>query len=386
MDAWRFRSAPTLRGFPSSRASRRDRGRRARGAGRPDAAGGGSGRKPSRSAPRRPTRHPPLSPPASFPSPRRTRFAPSDLTSLPSNLLRSPWRPNGLAANPPAKLSQLSRLTVTVDEPEAAIAALSSKAAASYDVLAVEPVSERAFAAACNVLKADIIAVDLSSRLPFKLKPTLVKAAVARGLAFEVRAEAGGGGSATPAPLEGPWGLRECEGPLPPCRGASGGGSCQRLLSPRPTPFWPPPSRFALSSPHAFPSRRPTSCSFPSRSLPSPALFPNGAQVACAPLLRDAAARRQTLVNAQALVRETRGRAIVLGNAARVLAEIRRACGRGEGGGGEGGRARRREAERMRSSGRAALDLPFFAPSGLLAALARRIVYAPPRQMAVHAA
>lgn len=41
---------------------------------------------------------------------------------------------------------------------------------------------------ACASLECDLIAVDLSRRLPYRFKPALVKAALARGLHFEVGA------------------------------------------------------------------------------------------------------------------------------------------------------------------------------------------------------
>jgi hypothetical protein len=61
----------------------------------------------------------------------------------------------------------------------------------TYDLLAVQPRSERTFALACNSLDVDIISLDLSRRLPFRFKPALIKAALARGLTFEVGSRAG---------------------------------------------------------------------------------------------------------------------------------------------------------------------------------------------------
>jgi hypothetical protein len=39
---------------------------------------------------------------------------------------------------------------------------------------------------ACTALNVDIITMDACSRLPFKLKPGIVKPALARGIMFEV--------------------------------------------------------------------------------------------------------------------------------------------------------------------------------------------------------
>jgi ribonuclease P/MRP protein subunit RPP1 len=57
----------------------------------------------------------------------------------------------------------------------------------SYDVLAVQPESERALQAACSTLDIDIISIDLATRLPFALKPGLIRQATSRGVAFELR-------------------------------------------------------------------------------------------------------------------------------------------------------------------------------------------------------
>ncbi len=58
--------------------------------------------------------------------------------------------------------------------------------AASYDLLAVQPLSERVFAQACTSLDVDIISLDVTKRLAFRLKPASIKSAVDRGIHFEV--------------------------------------------------------------------------------------------------------------------------------------------------------------------------------------------------------
>eukprot|EP00887_Chlorella_sp_A99_P007150 scaffold2.g7150.t1 len=131
----------------------------------------------------------------------------------------------------PHAFRQLSRLTIAAEDPAAAQAACASAAVGSYDLVAVAPASERMFTAACASLPCDLISLDLSRRLPFRLKPAAVRAAIARGLHFEI---------------------------------------------------------------------------------------------AVAPALRDAAARRQLFANALALCRETRGRSVVLTSGARSYMEL---CG-----------------------------------------------------------
>jgi len=63
----------------------------------------------------------------------------------------------------------LSRITVSLDA-DADCTRFASAAAVTrtYDLLAVEPTSERAFASACATLDVDLISLDLCRRLPFK--------------------------------------------------------------------------------------------------------------------------------------------------------------------------------------------------------------------------
>lgn len=99
-----------------------------------------------------------------------------------------------------------------------AVVAAAGGPAGGYDLLAAQPQSERGFAAACGSLEVDLIALDLSRRLPFRLKPALVRAALARGVHFEVGVRAGGGaagGRARGAPcVVGRLGWRAREGAL----------------------------------------------------------------------------------------------------------------------------------------------------------------------------
>ena len=86
------------------------------------------------------------------------------------------------------RFQQLSRLTVAVETPsDCSDLAGSIAIGRTYDLLAVQPGSERAFATACTTLECDIISITLSRRLPFRLRPQLVSLALHRGVAFEVR-------------------------------------------------------------------------------------------------------------------------------------------------------------------------------------------------------
>ena len=51
----------------------------------------------------------------------------------------------------------------------------------------MQPQTERLFQLACGSLEVDLISLDLSRRLPYRFKPSMVKAALARGLHFEVK-------------------------------------------------------------------------------------------------------------------------------------------------------------------------------------------------------
>lgn len=83
------------------------------------------------------------------------------------------------------------------DPPLLQAAVANTPITSSYHLLAVQPQTERAFALACSSLDVDIISLDLSRRLPYRFKPALVKAAIARGLQFEVClwAKRGSGGA-----------------------------------------------------------------------------------------------------------------------------------------------------------------------------------------------
>ncbi|KAK9835715.1 hypothetical protein WJX74_006544 [Apatococcus lobatus] len=97
-----------------------------------------------------------------------------------------PW-----AASPAQDLKQLKRLTLSTDDPAAAAQAFAGGASsraetAGYDLLAVQPLSERLLQQACSSLQVDIVSLDMSHRLPFKLRPKVLAPAVDRGVMFEI--------------------------------------------------------------------------------------------------------------------------------------------------------------------------------------------------------
>ncbi|KAI0473861.1 RNase P subunit p30-domain-containing protein [Xylariaceae sp. FL0804] len=79
----------------------------------------------------------------------------------------------------------LHRVTLPVSDP--AHNHRLAQLAAAYDVVAVRPLTDKAFAAACvEASAASLISLDLAARLPFPLRPRPCMAAVARGARFEV--------------------------------------------------------------------------------------------------------------------------------------------------------------------------------------------------------
>lgn len=86
-----------------------------------------------------------------------------------------------------APFRQYTRLTVVVDSSSQASALNSGNPILkSYDIVAVRPLNQQAFEQACQVSEVDIIAIHFSDKLPFRLKQSMVKAAIQRGVYFEI--------------------------------------------------------------------------------------------------------------------------------------------------------------------------------------------------------
>lgn len=58
--------------------------------------------------------------------------------------------------------------------------------AAAYDLVAVTPTTEKSFANVCEKGDVDIVCIRLGDRLDFRMKPAQIKAAIARGMVFEI--------------------------------------------------------------------------------------------------------------------------------------------------------------------------------------------------------
>ncbi|KAJ3025023.1 UNVERIFIED_CONTAM: hypothetical protein HDU68_007549 [Siphonaria sp. JEL0065] len=109
------------------------------------------------------------------------------------NALRDSRRTPGLAPEVSQNTSDdsfrvLERLTLVLgdDNLNMKMDVASNPKLNNYDLLAVRPETEKAFAHAANNCDVDIIQLDLSSRLPFYIKKTTVNTAVQKGIFFEV--------------------------------------------------------------------------------------------------------------------------------------------------------------------------------------------------------
>ena len=86
------------------------------------------------------------------------------------------------------ELVVLRRCTVRFAEPGELqeLARANDDVIRAYDVFALEPTTERAFASACANGRADIITTQLGARPTFRLRAPALKAAASVGVAFEV--------------------------------------------------------------------------------------------------------------------------------------------------------------------------------------------------------
>ncbi|MCL7044216.1 hypothetical protein MKW94_014466 [Papaver nudicaule] len=82
---------------------------------------------------------------------------------------------------------QYTRLTVIVENiVQAGVLNSGNPVLKTYDLVAVKPLNQTVFDHVCKVSEVDLIAIDFSERLPFRLKLPMVKAAIERGIYFEI--------------------------------------------------------------------------------------------------------------------------------------------------------------------------------------------------------
>ncbi|XP_039004448.1 protein GAMETOPHYTE DEFECTIVE 1-like [Hibiscus syriacus] len=80
-----------------------------------------------------------------------------------------------------------TRLTVCIDTASQSQALNSGNPVLkTYDIVAVRSLNQNTFDHACEKAEVDIISIDLSDKLPFRLKLPMVKAAFKRGVRFEI--------------------------------------------------------------------------------------------------------------------------------------------------------------------------------------------------------
>ncbi|KAI7747516.1 hypothetical protein M8C21_016718 [Ambrosia artemisiifolia] len=85
-----------------------------------------------------------------------------------------------------APFRQYTRLTVVVDSPaQGSCLNAGNPVIKSYDIVAVRPLRQEVFDLACKTYEVDIIAIDFSENR-FRLKQPLIKAAIERGVYFEI--------------------------------------------------------------------------------------------------------------------------------------------------------------------------------------------------------
>ncbi|EDO42157.1 predicted protein [Nematostella vectensis] len=82
-------------------------------------------------------------------------------------------------------LQVLNRVTVPLEE-NGQLHQLASDTLHKYDLLAVNPATDKLFLQACSSLEVDLISLDLTARLPFYLKMPQVRQAIDRGVSFEI--------------------------------------------------------------------------------------------------------------------------------------------------------------------------------------------------------
>ncbi|KAK2606399.1 RNA-binding RNA processing protein rpp1 [Conoideocrella luteorostrata] len=79
----------------------------------------------------------------------------------------------------------LRRATLPLSDPAASNYRLASLAGI-FDILAIRPLTEKAFQNACLALDIPIISLDLTNHFPFHFRPKPCMAAVSRGVRFEI--------------------------------------------------------------------------------------------------------------------------------------------------------------------------------------------------------
>ncbi|KAI9196170.1 hypothetical protein LWI28_021624 [Acer negundo] len=82
---------------------------------------------------------------------------------------------------------QYTRLTVCADTvAQCQVLNAGNPVLKTYDLIAVKPLNQSAFDHACEKAEVDIISINFAEKVPFRLKLPMVKAAIERGVCFEI--------------------------------------------------------------------------------------------------------------------------------------------------------------------------------------------------------
>lgn len=98
---------------------------------------------------------------------------------------KKPEMPSAPEKSSSNELLQLSRVTIELKEIDDQITVRDIAASSRFDIIAVEPKTEKLFLTACTQLTVDIITIDGSEKLPFFFRTHQVQAAITRGIQFE---------------------------------------------------------------------------------------------------------------------------------------------------------------------------------------------------------
>lgn len=86
----------------------------------------------------------------------------------------------------PAGFKLLTRITVLIDNPDQ-VRCLQQDYIRSFDIVAVRPTNDKIFQQACTQMEhVDIISLDIEEKIPFKIKYSMVGAAIERGIFIEL--------------------------------------------------------------------------------------------------------------------------------------------------------------------------------------------------------
>ena len=83
------------------------------------------------------------------------------------------------------KLKLLSRITVIIEDQQQ-VRFIPGETVQSYDIVSVQPRSEKLFQQICQTVECDVISFDMTSRMPFYIKHPQVNLAIERGISFEI--------------------------------------------------------------------------------------------------------------------------------------------------------------------------------------------------------